>query len=76
MGFQHILTGEGSARALLSAPLLPSYGYAPTNGKEIITDNEEDGTSYHCQGIHGATILPSRSAGCQKGAIAIDFLQQ
>ena len=31
--------------------------------KEIITDNKEDGTNYHCQGIRGATILPSHSGG-------------
>ena len=30
--------------------------------KEIITD-EEDGMNYHCQGIRGSTILPSRSGG-------------
>ena len=31
--------------------------------KEIIIDNEEDGMNYHCQGICGATILPSRWVG-------------
>ena len=25
---------------------------------ELITDNEEEGTNYHCQGVRGATVLP------------------
>ena len=29
--------------------------------KEIMTDNEKDGTNYHCQGIRGVTILLSLS---------------
>ena len=29
-----------------------------SNIKEV-TIHEDDGTNYHCQGIHGATILPN-----------------
>ena len=31
--------------------------------KEIITNNEEDGMNYLCQGVRGATNLPSRWMG-------------